>query len=677
MSIHEIDIINLNNKLERASFFYHVLSQPELEDEVYDQLYHRLLDLEKQYPQYKIEGGITSRVGNKPLEGLVKVKHSKPLLSLKNVFDASDILKELPLIGKTPYIANAKLDGVALSLIYKDGKLVKAVTRGDGEEGEDVTAAARMILNIPKVLNAWVDYLEVRGEVVMPKAAFHKLNQRLIEKGEKPYANTRNAVSGILRLLSPDEVASRPLAFFAYGVGSWENDPRSGLIPASLSAALTRLNRLGFSHKRFATCLEDNPVELQKWFDEQVEKYTELRDNYDVDIDGIVFAYDNFDTRTRVGLTSTHPKYSVAYKFPASSAISTLEEVEWQVGRTGVITPVAHISPTKLHGVTVSRVTLHNLAEIRRLGIMNQDQITVTRQGDVIPKIKSVFVDLRTGKEEEIEPPKECPCCAETTYIDQDGTFLYCVNTSCEAQLITRLEHFASRDAMNIKGLGISIIKLLVDKSLLTNIPDIYRLKEMKHVLLGIEGFGETSVNNLLESIDRSESTELHRLIYGLGIPGVGEVTARNICKHFSYDLNKIVEATDELKEVKDIGDVTATAIQTYFSNECNRTQLQELLGWIKWINVPNLDTHPVGWFTGQIWAVTGSFGASTRREYEKLLTDNGASIASKVTKHTTCLLEGTGTENGNKTRDAKLLGIKVLDEKHFLELIEMFNKFP
>lgn len=668
MSLQQIEMINLNNKLELASFFYHVLSKPELEDEVYDQLFHKLLDLEKQYPEFKVEGGITSRVGNTPLEGLTKVKHTKPLLSLKNVFDANDIIKELPLVHeKVSYIANAKLDGVALSLIYRDGKLEKAVTRGDGEEGEDVTAAARMILNIPKVLNAWVDYLEVRGEVVMPKAAFHKLNRRLEDKGEKPYANTRNAVSGILRLLNPDEVASRPLAFFVYGVGDWQNDERVGLTPESLSTALVRLNRLGFSHKRFSTCLESDPVELQKWFDEQVSNYTELREDYDVDIDGIVFAYDNFDIRKNVGPTSTYPKYAVAYKFPASSSISTLEEVEWQVGRTGVITPVAHITPVKLHGVTVSRVTLYNLAEMRRLGIMNQDQVVVTRQGDVIPKIKSVISDLRTGKEEEIIPPKECPCCAENTYIDQDGTFLYCLNNSCDAQLITRLEHFASRDAMNIKGLGISIIRLLVEKALLTNITDIYRLKEERDKLVGLEGFGETSIDNLLNAIETSKKTELHRIIYGIGIPGVGEVTARNLCNHFDYDVNAIINANHELKEVVDIGDITASSIFVYFAYSDNREQLNQLLEWCTW-SKPQRKTL---WFKDQTWVVTGSFDLSSRQQWENILTERGANITGSVSKNTDYILAGSGTENGSKLSKAKELNIRIVSERELADMIE------
>lgn len=668
MSLQQIEMINLNNKLELASFYYHVLSKPELEDEVYDQLFHKLLDLEKQYPEFKVEGGITSRVGNIPLEGLVKVKHTKPLLSLKNVFDASDIIKELPIVhGKVSYIANAKLDGVALSLIYRDGKLEKAVTRGDGEEGEDVTAAARMILNIPKVLNTWVDYLEVRGEVVIPKAAFHKLNKRLEEKGEKPYANTRNAVSGILRLLNPDEVASRPLAFFAYGVGDWQNDERYGLAPESLSIALTRLNRLGFSHKRFSTCLESDPVELQKWFDKQVSNYTELRENYDVDIDGIVFAYDDFDIRKNTGSTSTYPKYAVAYKFPASSSISTLEEVEWQVGRTGVITPVAHITPVKLHGVTVSRVTLHNLAEMRRLGIMNQDQVVVTRQGDVIPKIKSVISDLRTGKEEEIIPPKECPCCAENTYIDQEGTFLYCLNNSCDAQLITRLEHFASRDAMNIKGLGISIIKLLVEKALLTNITDIYRLKEERDKLVSLEGFGETSIDNLLNAIESSKKTELHRIIYGIGIPGVGEVTARNLCNHFDYDIDAIINANHELKEVVDIGDITASSISVYFSYSDNREQLNQLLEWCSWPK-PQKKTQ---WFKDQTWVVTGSFDLFSRQQWENILTERGVNITSSVSKNTDAILAGYGTKNGSKLSKAKELRIRIVNERELAEICE------
>ena len=674
MSYQEQQIINLNNQLERASFLYHVLAKPEIEDEVYDSLYRQLVDLESKYPEFRVKGGITSRVGNTPLDFLQKVKHQKPLLSLKNVFNIEDIYKELPLpsTSNCPYIANAKLDGVALSLIYKEGKLDKAITRGDGETGEDVTEVARTILNIPKVLTYPVEYLEVRGETVIPKEAFKRLNEQMIKDRKKPYANTRNAVSGILRLLDPNEAADKPLAFFAYGIGDWvENDVevKEGFrrVPKSLSAALTRLNRLGFSHKRFSTLCSNDSIEIKNWIKEIVEKWTELRNEYDVDIDGIVFGYDDLNLRALLGSTSTYPHYAMAYKFPAAKTVSKLVDVEWQVGRTGVITPVAHIEPVQLHGVTISRVTLHNLAEIRRLGIMLGDSVVVSRQGDVIPKIQSVLVTFRDNSQEEIKIPYECPTCSCMTVKDEEDTFLFCKNPNCSAQLITRLEHYASRDAMNIQGLGISIIRLLVDKGLLSMISDIYKLKEERKQLLNIEGFGETSVDKLLESIENSKTTDLYRFIYGLGIPGVGESTAKNICQHFKNDLGKIINPNQKFRDVPDVGHITASVLKIYFSDLFNIEQIGLITDQLTWIDYQ--DTAQI--FSGQTWVVTGGFDLQARRKWEWILSQRGANITGSVSKNTDCILAGSGTENGSKLSKAKELNIRIVSERELADMIE------
>lgn len=668
----ETEISRLNAKLEGAAFYYHVLSKPVLSDEIYDSLFHKLVDLEKKYPEFKIPNGITSRVGAPPIAALKTVRHQRPLLSLKNIFDAEDIASELPLLPEkyTTYIANGKLDGLALSIIYKAGVLKRAVTRGDGEEGEDVTAAAMLILNIPKTLpNKHLD-VEVRGEVVIPKKAFIKLNERLILKGKEPYANTRNAVSGILRSLKPDEIANKPLAFFVYGVMDW-HDKDGVFPPTSLSEAMEKLVELGFSHKRYYLISTDTPEGLGKWVSEIVSKFTGMREDYDVDIDGVVFAYNNFIDRVNAGHTTTYPKFAMAYKFPPSMTTSTLLSTLWQVGRTGAITPVAQIVPVTLRGVTISRVTLHNLAEINRLNIKEGDTIIVTRRGDVIPKIEGVLADLRTGEETFIKIPSECPSCSEMTITSEDKTFLFCVNGSCNAQLITRLEHFASREAMNIKGLGAGIIKLLVDKALLTSIFDIYQLKDERAKLEKIEGFGETSIDNLLDAIEKSKKTQLHRLIYGLGIPGVGESTSRNLCKHFRWKLDKISDASIErLKQIDDIGDVTAESIQTYFSHPVNREQLDKLSEIISWEN--DINEVRAQWFEGQNWVVTGSFDFVSRDEWATIIRERGGTITGSVSGKTNYLLAGFGTENGDKTKKAKALGVRIVGEREFAQAIEL-----
>ena len=479
-------ISELNNYLERESFKYHTLSRPEISDDLYDRLYIRLELLEDIYPEFKIKNGITSKVGGDVLPHLEKATHSTPLLSLKKAYTEEEVietfLSEITDVKvQVELIANGKLDGLALEIIYRDGELVQAITRGDGITGEDVTEAVRTIRNVPKVVTrAGKGVFEVRGEVVLPKDAFEALNKKLKEEGKEPYANSRNAVSGILRQLDISEVANKPLAFFSYGTGLWENE---GFQLKTLSGRLNFLAHCGFSHKRYHLLTlgsagpEENKKRIKTWVKEIVDKFTDLRPKYDIDIDGIVFAFNDFNKRQELGSTSSYPRHSVAYKFQASSAVSSLLNVEWQVGRTGVLTPVAHISPVQIHGVTISRVTLHNPSEIQRLDLRIGDKVEVSRQGDVIPKITAVLHQFRKPDEtDEIILPSECPVCSSDTIMNDAGNFIYCTgNNVCGGRLITSIEHFASREAMDIRGLGPGIIRLLVEKSYLSNIADIYR----------------------------------------------------------------------------------------------------------------------------------------------------------------------------------------------------------
>lgn len=667
----------LNNYLEREAFKYYTLGKPDIDDAVYDRLYARMGILENLYPEFKVEGGITSKVGGEVLPFLAKADHHIPLLSLKKAFSVDEVVDHFMEAGHDDeIIGNGKLDGLALELIYQDGVYKQAITRGDGITGEDVTETVRTIRNIPKVLvNHPEGILEVRGEVVLPKDAFHKLNMKLEGEGEEPYSNSRNAVSGILRVLDPSSAMDKPLAFFAYGVGRWSNENAYEL---KLSSALGYLAHLGFSHKRFHVfkpMIENASKEARQetitnWVKDIVARFTELRPNYDIDIDGIVFAYNSFAKRAELGSTSTYPRHSIAYKFPASTGISTLEEVEWQVGRTGVLTPVAHITPVTVHGVTISKVTLHNPAEIERLDIMLGDKIEVSRQGDVIPKITAVLKQFRNNKQEHIYPPSECPVCSSPTVMNDEGNFIFCTgNNVCGGRLITGIEHFASREAMDIRGLGLGMVRTLVEKGYLSNLADIYRLSEFRDELCKIEGLGETSVDKLLNAIDASKHCQLHRFLYAIGINGVGLGTSKRLAKYFDYSFDDIRGASpSQLEAIDDIGPTTAQLIYVYFQNHENLNMIYRMteLG-LSFIDdqVPQEDEE-VQFLKDQNWAVTGSFDISSRKNWEDIIQEHGGKIVSSITKNTTALLIQDLSQKSSKLKKAQELGIPIILEREF-----------
>lgn len=663
-------IIELNNYLERMNFLYHTLGKPTISDEEYDMLYKELLKLEEEHPQYRVPGGITEKVGDVVLEGLVKARHRVPLLSLKKAHSIEEVLEFIkPLKGQL--IGNGKLDGLALELVYKNCKLVQAITRGDGETGEDVTEVVKTIRNVPKVLiNCPWDHVEVTGEVVLPKEAFHKLNARLHSEDKEMYSNPRNAVSGILRLLDVKEASTKPLAFFAYGIRVPDTEE---VPPVFLSTTLNALVTMGFSHKRYHTINGARTEEETKaWVEDVVKKFTDLREGYDIEIDGIVFAVDNLKIREELGTTSQYPKHSIAYKFPASIGASTLHNVEWQVGRTGVLTPVALIDPVEIHGVTVSRVTLHNPAEIERLGIMINDRIIVSRQGDVIPKITKVITGLREEDVEEIKIPDECPVCASDTILNSEGNFLYCTGVSvCGGRLITSIEHFASREAMNIRGLGAAIIRLFVEKGYLSNIADIYHLHEFKEEMYKLEGFGKTSIDKLLAEIEKSKEVELYRFIYAIGINGVGLGTAKRLAKYFDNSFDELKAASpSQLEEIEDIGSITAELIYMYFQSYANLQLLYDIivLGGVTFIDVETNDESLPQWLAGQNWAVTGSFDISSRKNWEDIIQEHGGKIVSSVTKNTTALLIENIHQKSSKLSKAIELGIPIILEREFAE---------
>lgn len=664
-------MIELNNHLERMNFMYHTLGKPEITDEEYDALYNELVRLEELNPMSKIAGGITSKVGSVTLEGLSKVKHYLPLLSLKKVHSVAetiDFIKDI----KGPVIANGKLDGLALELVYSDQVLYKAITRGDGEIGEDVTEVVKTIRNIPKRLPLYAPQgiIEIRGETVIPIEAFNKMNAKLIEEKKEPYANPRNAVSGILRSLDVVDVLDKPLAFFAYGLGRWDETYSK---PTGFHTAMSYLVQLGFSHKRYHIL---NGVRTEKetedWVTDIINRFTTLRPNYDIEIDGIVFAPDSFEVRESMGSTSQYPKHSIAYKFPASTAVSVLKSVDWQVGRTGVLTPVANIEPVEVHGVTVSRVTLHNPLELQRLDIHLGDTVIVSRQGDVIPKITKVLSELRTD-DRPIIVPSECPVCSSDTILNEEGTYLYCTGTSvCGGRLITGIEHYASREAMNIRGLGAGVIKLLADKSYLTSIADIYKLHEVKDELYKIEGLGKRSIDNLLAEIEKSKYTDLYRFIYAIGINGVGLGTAKRLVKHFDNSFDDIKGASpSQLLEVEDIGEITAELIYLYFQTHKNLEMLYDIIiNHGVWFTEGSED-RLVKWFEDQRWVVTGSFEILSRAQWENILEQRGAKISKSVTDKTDCLLVADSSHESTKMTKAKELGVRIVQERELSELVK------
>lgn len=675
----------LNAKLTLASYKYHNYGISDIPDEVYDELFHELKEFvdtvnwDEVSPVDRFDP-ITNRVGA-PISGfLPKIKHEKQLLSLKNVFSIDAIKEELGL--DRALILNPKLDGLAISLTYRGGKLVEAVTRGDGEEGENIFHTVSSILTVPRLLPINSD-LNVRGEMVITKHAFKKINEYRLANNEPEYANSRNAVSGIIRMLNPDMELLKHLSFFAYGIGTttidhdtsrWFKDTivvdkdNQAKFELTVEKVLRKLPSLGFSVKRFRVVNvgEENLITTF------IEDITRLRPDYDIDIDGVVIQYSSFSLREELGHSSNYPHYAVAYKFPAETGKTTLEHVEWQVGRTGVITPVAHVDAIRLAGVEITSVTLHNCAEIKRLGLKINDTVIVSRQGDVIPKILNNIIDLRIDGEvyPEIEIPKECPVCSTQTVMSKDLTFVYCPNnTSCGGRLRTSIEHFASRDAMDIRGLGSGYIKFFIERGWLTKISDIFKLHEFKEELYDLDRFGKVSVDKLLASIENSKVTDLHRFIYGLGIPLVGLSTAKLIVNQFRV-LETITSVNAEsFLDIEGIGEITANSIVDYFSIESNKEMIEDMLSQgVTFREVKSNDLLPL---KGQTFVFTGSFEFVTRDEWEALTEQLGGKVSGSVSSKTTALIQGLG--GGSKAEKAKALNIPIYQESYFAEMLKPY----
>ncbi len=652
---------------------YYVMDQPKISDSEYDHLFHQLKALEEQYPELVQTDSPTTKVGGQALSKFESVTHVVPMLSLGNVFNQEDLFafarrveERLP-NQKVQYEVELKLDGLAISLWYENGVLVRGVTRGDGETGEDITQNVKTIRNLPKVLHSEKyeipRLLEVRGEVLMPKSGFEKLNADQEAKGEKTFANPRNAAAGSLRQLDPNIAAGRPLAFYAYGIAQCE--PNHGL--TTMHDSLQWLTELGFQiAERQYLCNSIQEVQ------QRYEQIQQERPNLQVEIDGMVVKVDDLKQQQQLGFLSREPRWATAYKFPAQAALTTVEQIDWQVGRTGTLTPVARLNPVFVGGVTVSNVTLHNIGEIHRLDVRVGDTVSVYRTGDVIPKVEKVWPEFRPAEAEVVHLPESCPVCASPVVMPEGEALARCSGgLYCAAQRIEAIRHFVSRKAMDIEGLGDRWVESLLRLDLLKDVADIYHLHEHRETLLGIEKMGEKSVQNLIDAIEASKKTTLARFIYALGIRGVGETTARMLANTFQT-LEALKAANVEaLKKTPDVGDITAEWIADFFLAPHNIEVLDRLIAaGIHW-DAPTAPTRQP--LNGESWVLTGTLEQMTRDQATQMLQALGARVSGSVSSKTKCVV--AGEKAGSKLEKAAKLGIPVMNETDFLSLMASYGQ--
>ena len=657
----------LIESIKRHNYAYYVLDNPILEDSEYDQLRRSLLEIEEEYPDLVQPDSPINQVGDMPLSAFTQVTHDIPMLSLGNVFEYDDLRDFMRRVNdrlsdsqqNPEYEMELKLDGLAVSLKYEHGKFVQAVTRGDGQTGEDITQNAKTIRNLPLWIAdaADIELLEVRGEVLMPKAGFERLNRLAEEKGEKTFANPRNAAAGSLRQLDPAIAASRPLAFYGYSVnqGLPENiDTQSG--------ALAWLTELGFTVS--AVEVVANPRAAQTYYESVIESRADLP----FEIDGMVIKVNSLALQQQLGFLSREPRWATAYKFPAETVMTRLNDIEWQVGRTGQITPVGKLEPVKVGGVTVSNVTLHNFGEIQRLDVRAGDMVSVHRAGDVIPKVTRVWHEQRPADSEPVTLPSTCPVCDSPVVLPEDEALARCTGgLYCPAQQQEALIHFVSRRAMDIDGLGERWLISFFEHGLIKTVADIYQLHKHTDDLINFEKLGEKSVNNILSAIEASKHTTLARFIYALGIRGVGESTAQNLAQQFG-DLDALMTADIEtLIKTPDVGEITAELTYKFFRAPHNIeviTALREV--GVHWDKVEQVAAEGLP-LDGQTWVITGTLASMARDEAK--LQALGAKVSGSISAKTTALL--AGDKAGSKLTKAEKLGIKIVGEEEFLALVE------
>ncbi|GBD90335.1 DNA ligase [bacterium BMS3Abin04] len=664
-------IDELRTKIRKLNYHYYVLSESLVSDYEYDKLYSELQKLEQENPELITPDSPTQRVGSDLTSEFPPFKHSVPMLSLANTYNEDELYdfdrkvrENLPDGEKVEYITELKIDGVSISLIYRDGKFYKAATRGDGFTGEEVTNNVKTIKAVPLKVNSVdsskvdLEEFEVRGEIYMELEAFNKLNEERARKNEKLFANPRNSTAGTLKLQDPRIVAQRPLSIFVYYLLMKE----ASII--SQYESLILLRELGFKvNPNFR--LNGNINEVLEYCREWESK----RDNLPYEIDGVVIKVNSFAQQKILGNIAKSPRWAVAFKFKAKQATTLLKKITWQVGRTGALTPVAELEPVLLAGSTISRATLHNIDEIKRKDLREGDTVVIEKGGDVIPKVVSVVLGKRKPGSKEVEIPKNCPVCNSVLYRPENEVAIYCQNVNCPAQIKSRLQHFVGRGAMDIEGLGEALIEQLVDLGYLKSFDDIYNLKNYYNELIVIEGLGKKSIDNILEAIEKSKNQPLERLLFALGIRYVGAGAAQKLAAHFKSMENLINASEEEIESIYDIGSSISKSIISYFANRQNL----EILNKLKSAGLNFERSKEVisgGEFNNKSFVLTGTLSSMSREEAKNIIISKGGRFVSSVSKKTDYVV--VGDNPGSKFKKAKEFGVKLLSEKEFLQLINI-----
>ncbi|MES2310130.1 MAG: NAD-dependent DNA ligase LigA [Verrucomicrobiota bacterium] len=648
--------------LQSCDHAYYVEAHPILSDIEYDRFYKEIEAIEAAHPEWRLPDSPTQRVGGKPLDEFQSIRHAIPMMSLENTYSKEEVsdfvVRTHKALGHSnlSFIVEPKIDGVAVSLRYENGKLVQGATRGDGETGDDVTQNLKTIRSLPLQLRDPIPLLEIRGEVYFPRKAFDSLNESRQAAGEEPFANPRNAAAGSLKQLDSRMVAQRPLAIVLYSPGAIE-----GISCKNQEEWLALLKEQGL------------PVPEKTWFCSSENELLEAIDLLDAkrhqfayDTDGAVVKINEWPIRETLGATAKAPRWAIAFKYAAEQAISQLQTVTFQVGRTGTITPVAELTPTLLAGSTVSRATLHNFDEVKRKGILIGDYVTIEKAGEVIPAVVGVVLEKRTGSEEPILPPTHCPACQ--SLLQWEGIFLKCVSPQCDAQLKRKLLHFAHRNAMDIEGLGESLVEQLVTQKLVRDLPDLYQLTEEQ--LTNLERMGKKSAQNLLKALEKSKNRDFWRLVFGLGIINIGVEAARTLALYFKT-MDQLASATSErLLQIHDLGAVMAASIVDYFQNPDNQKRIEQLraAGLNFGSESDNTGATTSTQLAGMTFVITGTL-STPRESIADQIRLAGGKVSGSVSKKTSYLIAGESA--GSKLTDAQKLGVKILTENDFQKLLQ------
>jgi DNA ligase (NAD+) len=658
------EISQLRREINKHDRLYYALARPEISDGEYDGLMRRLSELEKQHPDLVAPDSPTQRVAGAPLPGFAQVKHPAPMLSLDNTYNEEDLREFDQRVGKGlagqsyRYVVELKIDGVAVSLLYRNGLLEYGATRGDGAKGDDISANLKTIRSIPLSIhaaNAGIPELEVRGEVYLSKNEFIRLNDIKQQEGQAVFANPRNAAAGSLKQLDPRAVAQRKLSIFVHGMGS---------LPGKLDRhyqAMKFLKNLGF---------KVNPnIELCQDISQVIDycnQWEQKRDALDYEIDGMVIKVDSYAQQKQLGATSHSPRWAIAYKFPARQAVTVLRSVEFSLGRTGVVTPVANLEPVQLSGSVVSRATLHNDDELKRKDLHYGDTVIIEKAGEIIPQVVRVLVEKRDKKARPVVMPQDCPAC-HTPLKRLEGEVAWrCENVSCPAQVKGRIEHFASRGAMDIDGLGPAVVELLVAQELIQDFGDLYDLQ--KTALLPLERMGEKSADNLIAAIEKSKGNPFRRVIYSLGIIHVGTRAARELANRFE-DMDSLAAAgCEEISKIYGLGPAVGQSVENFFRNPQNLKVLEKL----KRSGVRMKSESSVksgGILSGMTVVLTGGLEGYTREQAAELIISQGGAVSSSVSKKTSLVV--AGSDPGSKMLKAEKLGVKIIDEKEFTKMVK------